>query len=148
LSLLSLLSLRRWDLDPKELLERLREAGAVLTATGDGDLRVDAHGGLPPAPLLAGLLEQQAALVALVDGGGPVPPSQTTGRAPWHDKPIRIEDLPEFLTRYGLEVVGGDPDLTGHPWWPKVYLGKKAREPCPYRRKVAHAIVGAGLPRP
>ena len=95
---------------------------------------MDAHGGLPPAPLLKGLLEQHAALVGLVAGEEAVASPETTAHAPWHDKPIPIEDLPDFLVRHGLKVVSGDPDLTGQPWRPKVYLAKRAREPRPYSR--------------
>jgi len=35
---------------------------------------------------------------------------------------IKIEDLPDYLARHGLKVVGGDPDLHGYPWEPKLYM--------------------------
>jgi hypothetical protein len=35
---------------------------------------------------------------------------------------VRIEDLPAYLARWGLKVVGGDLDLEGQPWRPKVYV--------------------------
>jgi hypothetical protein len=35
---------------------------------------------------------------------------------------VRIEDLPDLKAGYGLRVVGGDPDLDGTPWKPKLYL--------------------------
>jgi hypothetical protein len=45
-----------------------------------------------------------------------------TAAAPWEGQRLRIEDLPDFKARYGLQVVGGDPDLEGEPWRPKLYL--------------------------
>ena len=45
-----------------------------------------------------------------------------TASAPWEGQRVRIEDLPDFRARYGLRVVGGDPDLKGEPWRPKLYL--------------------------
>ena len=34
---------------------------------------------------------------------------------------VKIEDLPAYLAHWGLRVVGGDPDLDGEPWRPKVF---------------------------
>ena len=42
--------------------------------------------------------------------------------APWERQRVRIEDLPDLQARFGLRVVGGDPDLDGKPWQPKLYL--------------------------
>jgi DNA primase len=42
--------------------------------------------------------------------------------APWQGQRVRIEDLPDLQARFGLRVVGGDPDLDGKPWRPKLYL--------------------------
>ena len=42
--------------------------------------------------------------------------------APWEGQRVRIEDLPDLQAEYGLRVVGGDPDLDGKPWRPKLYL--------------------------
>ena len=42
--------------------------------------------------------------------------------APWDGQLVRIEDLPDLQAEYGLRVVGGDPDLDGKPWQPKIYL--------------------------
>jgi hypothetical protein len=42
--------------------------------------------------------------------------------APWEGGKVKIEELPAFCARWGLRVVGGDPDLEGEPWAPKVYL--------------------------
>jgi DNA primase len=42
--------------------------------------------------------------------------------APWAGQRVRIEDLPHFQAKHGLRVVGGDPDLDGKPWRPKLYL--------------------------
>jgi len=44
---------------------------------------------------------------------------------PWDGQRLRIEDLPDLQARYGLQVIGGDPDLDGEPWWPKLYLAEK-----------------------
>jgi DNA primase len=46
--------------------------------------------------------------------------------APWEGKRVRIEDLPNLQACFGLCVVGGDPDLEGEPWQPKVYLVEDA----------------------
>lgn len=46
--------------------------------------------------------------------------------APWVGQRVRIEDLPDLCARFGLQVVGGDPDLGGDPWRPKVYLKESA----------------------
>ena len=42
--------------------------------------------------------------------------------APWAGQRVKIEDLPDFKARWGLQMVGGDPDLYGQPWRPQVYL--------------------------
>ena len=42
--------------------------------------------------------------------------------APWEGQRVRIEELPDLQARFGLRVVGGDPDLEGKPWRPKLYL--------------------------
>lgn len=42
--------------------------------------------------------------------------------APWDGVRIKIEELPAFRARWGLKVVGGDPDLEGQPWRPKVWV--------------------------
>ncbi len=42
--------------------------------------------------------------------------------APWERQQVRIEELPDLQARFGLRVVGGDPDLNGRPWGPKLYL--------------------------
>jgi DNA primase len=44
----------------------------------------------------------------------------------WEGQRVRIEDLPNLQARFGLRVVGGDPDLKGVPWRPKVYLVEDA----------------------
>ena len=46
--------------------------------------------------------------------------------APWVGQRVPIEDLPDLQARFGLQVVGGDPDLGGDPWRPKVYLRESA----------------------
>lgn len=50
----------------------------------------------------------------------PAMPSPLIGRR------VKIEDLPDLRARFGLQVVGGDPDLEGDPWRPKVYLKESA----------------------
>jgi DNA primase len=42
--------------------------------------------------------------------------------APWAGQQVRIEDLPDLQAKYGLRVVGSDPDLDGNPWRPKLYF--------------------------
>jgi hypothetical protein len=42
--------------------------------------------------------------------------------APWEGVRVKIEDLPAFRARWGLLVVGGDPDLEGQLWRPKVWV--------------------------
>jgi DNA primase len=53
---------------------------------------------------------------ATVETQGPISP------APWEGQRVRIEDLPDLQARFGLRVVGGDPDLDGQPWRPKLYF--------------------------
>lgn len=64
--------------------------------------------------------------LAIAADGGPIPaPVETQvpiSRAPWAGQRVRIEDLPDLKAEYGLRVVGGDPDLDGKPWRPKLYL--------------------------
>ena len=63
---------------------------------------------------------------ALADDGEPAAaPFETQvpiSPAPWEGQRVRIEDLPDLQAEYGLRVVGGDPDLDGRPWRPKLYL--------------------------
>jgi DNA primase len=63
---------------------------------------------------------------ALATDGDPIAtPVETQvpiSRAPWAGQRVRIEDLPDLKAEYGLRVVGGDPDLDGKPWRPKLYL--------------------------
>jgi DNA primase len=47
-----------------------------------------------------------------------------TAPIPWEGQRVRIEDLPDLQARCGLRVVGGDPDLDGQPWRPKLYLAE------------------------
>jgi DNA primase len=56
----------------------------------------------------------------------PVPAAAPALPAPWVGQQVRIEDLPDLRARFGLQVVGGDPDLEGDPWRPKVYLKESA----------------------
>ena len=42
--------------------------------------------------------------------------------APWAGQRVRIEDLPDLQAKYGLPVVGGDPDLCREPCRPKLYF--------------------------
>jgi DNA primase len=46
--------------------------------------------------------------------------------APWAGQRVRIENLPDLKAEYELRVVGGDPDLGGKPWRPKLYLVESA----------------------
>ena len=55
-------------------------------------------------------------------GGEVERPDLPWSSMPWNGARVRIEDLPAFRARWGLKVVGGDPDLEGEPWRPKVYV--------------------------
>ena len=55
-----------------------------------------------------------------VDSQVPISP------APWAGQRVRIEDLTGLKAEYGLRVIGGDPDLDGKPWRPKLYLVESA----------------------
>jgi hypothetical protein len=62
---------------------------------------------------------------ALATDGDPIAApveTQVISRAPCTGQWVRIEDLPDLKVEYGLRVVGGDPDLDGKPWRPKLYL--------------------------
>jgi hypothetical protein len=67
---------------------------------------------------------------ALATDGDPIAtPVETQvpiSRASWAGQRVRIEDLPDFKAEYGLRVIGGDPDLDGRPWRPKLYLVESA----------------------
>ena len=67
---------------------------------------------------------------ALATDGDPIAtPVETQvpiSRAPWAGQRVRIEDLPDLKAEYGLRVIGGDPDLDGRPWRPKLYLMESA----------------------
>jgi hypothetical protein len=52
----------------------------------------------------------------------PVKTQDLISPAPWEGQRVRIEDLPDLQAKYGLRVVGGDPDLDGSPWRPKLYF--------------------------
>ncbi|MCL7454085.1 MAG: CHC2 zinc finger domain-containing protein [Anaerolineae bacterium] len=54
--------------------------------------------------------------------GTPVEAQVPLFPAAWEGQRVRIEDLPDLQAKYGLRVVGGDPDLNGQPWQPKIYL--------------------------
>jgi DNA primase len=63
------------------------------------------------------------------DGYTPRAPAETQvpiAPAPWDGQRVSIEDLPDLQARFGLRVVGGDPDLDGRPWRPKLYLMENA----------------------
>jgi DNA primase len=65
----------------------------------------------------------QFALAADADPtGAPVEARVPLSPAAWEGQRVRIEDLPDLQAKYGLRVVGGDPDLDGKPWQPKIYL--------------------------
>jgi DNA primase len=53
---------------------------------------------------------------APVEAEAPISP------ASWEGQRVRIEDLPDLQAKYGLHVVGGDPDLHGEPWRPELYF--------------------------
>jgi len=57
-----------------------------------------------------------------VPTGAPVEAQVPLSPASWQGQRVRIEDLPDLQAKYGLRVVGGDPDLDGKPWQPKLYL--------------------------
>jgi hypothetical protein len=50
------------------------------------------------------------------------PPTSTPPRPTWVGQRVRIEDLPDLKRRYGLRTVGGDPDLGGEPWTPRIFF--------------------------
>jgi DNA primase len=54
--------------------------------------------------------------------GAPVEARVPLSRAAWEGQRVKIEDLPDLQAKHGLRVVGGDPDLDGNPWRPKLYL--------------------------
>jgi DNA primase len=56
----------------------------------------------------------------------PVEASLPISPASWEGQRVGIEELPNLQARLGLRVVGGDPDLEGEPWQPKVYLVEDA----------------------
>ena len=58
----------------------------------------------------------------------PVEKHVSDAPAPWDGQRVRIEDLPDLQAKYGLRVIGGDPDLDGVPWRPKLYLTEKRSE--------------------
>jgi hypothetical protein len=102
--------------DTKELLANLQRLGVVLTAR-QGRLRVDSPRGAITQALRAELAQNKAELLAFLERRPPV-----AGPPPWHGQKVAVQDLPAFRARWGLRVVGGDPDLDGEPWTPKVYL--------------------------
>lgn len=76
----------------------------------DGRLHVDAPPGLLTPEWHAALAANEALLLAAMAG------------PPWAGQRVPVEDLPDFKARWGLRTVGGDPDLAGEPWMPRVYL--------------------------
>ncbi len=50
------------------------------------------------------------------------PAARSQPVAPWDGVRVKIEELPAFRARWGLKLVGGDPDLDGQPWRPKVWV--------------------------
>ena len=65
----------------------------------------------------------QYALAAVCEPtAAPVETQAPISPAPWEGQRVRIEDLPNLQARFGLRAVGGDPDLEGNPWQPKLYL--------------------------
>jgi hypothetical protein len=88
----------------------------VILSVRDGRLMVDTPRGVLTPEWRAALAAQKALLLAAMAGRA------GAARAPWEGQRVRIEDLPPFKAHWGLRVAGGDPDLDGEPWTPKVYL--------------------------
>jgi DNA primase len=75
--------------------------------------------------LAAGNLRAWVQFALATDGeptAAPVETQALISPAPWEGQRVRVEDLPDLQAKYGLRVVGGDPDLDGKPWQPKIYL--------------------------
>jgi len=75
--------------------------------------------------LAGGDIRAWVQLAIAADGGPIAAPAETLvpiSWAPWAGQWVRIEDLPHLQAKHGLRVVGGDPDLNGKPWRPKLYL--------------------------
>ena len=75
--------------------------------------------------LAGGNLRAWVQFALAADGEPTAAPVETqvpVSPASWEGQRVRIEDLPDLQAKYGLRVVGGDPDLDGKPWQPKIYL--------------------------
>jgi DNA primase len=69
----------------------------------------------------------QFALAAVWGSAGALAKTQEhISSAPWAGQRVRIEDLPDLEAEYGLRVIGGDPDLDGKSWRPKLCLVESA----------------------
>jgi hypothetical protein len=119
----------------QELLTELQSLGVVLVANG-GRLSIDAPKGIITPAIRAELARHKAELLALLAPSTPAAPTLTRPTldaapvaetpAPWEGRRVRLDDLPDFRARWGLRVVGGDPDLQGQPWAPSLYLAEVA----------------------
>jgi hypothetical protein len=75
--------------------------------------------------LAGGDLRAWVLLALATDGepaAAPVKTQVPISPAPWAGQRVSIEDLPDLKAEYGLRVIGGDPDLDGKTWRPKLYL--------------------------
>jgi len=75
--------------------------------------------------LAGGDLRAWVQFAIAADGESTTAPVETQAPispASWEGQRVRIEDLPDLQARVGLRAVGGDPDLDGKPWRPKLYL--------------------------
>jgi hypothetical protein len=78
------------------------------------------------------LLEVAAQLGAVVKPGDSDEPVYSIELGGAGQDGIDLLDLPEYLDEAGFDIMGGDPDLDGQPWRPKIYRSCGVKAP-PFR---------------
>ncbi len=103
-----------------ELLAKLARLGVILSNNA-GRLKVRAPQGVLSEELRDALTEHKPALLAALKPqpeAGSVSPEEPAGLQ------VPLADMGAWLVENGLRVVGGDPDLYGHPWRPRIFLAR------------------------
>lgn len=101
--------------ETNDLLQDLARSGIILAANG-GELQVKAPRGVMTQALRSEIRKHKAALLAALQSNEPEralghkPGTQGKGAPtppPWAGQRVKIEDLPEFKARWGLQANAG-----------------------------------------
>jgi hypothetical protein len=118
----------------EQLIQVLQACGAELAPAGD-KLRIKAPWGAIGTDLREAVLELKPEILAILNRPRTETAADACHAGNLQGKPsadeenaarIPLEDLHEYLLRNHYRIVGGDPDLYGWPWNPRLYAVKDA----------------------